>query len=437
MNTIVTKFGGSSLADAAQFRKAADILRGDPQRRFAVASAPGKRADHDAKVTDMLYECYDLAASGGAWSELLDRIRGRYTDIIRALIPSFSLDSEFAAIAEHLKASPDRDYVASRGEYLNARILAAYLGWDFVDAADVISFSENRTLDEANTKQKIYAALASREHAVIPGFYGAMPDHRVVTFSRGGSDITGSLVAWGIDADAYENWTDVSGMLFTDPRIVKDPIGIERITYRELRELSYMGATVLHEDAVFPVRRAGIPIHILNTNCPADCGTWIVADILQNRRARPVTGIAGKRGFCSILVEKSLMNGEIGFGAKLLSIFAENGICFEHCPTGIDTMSVLVNEAEFEPKRQIILEQVRDRLCPDGITVQGNLAMIAVVGQGMAAFVDCAARIFASLSDAEIPIRMIDQGSGGLNIIIGVDENDFEAAIRRLYAAFV
>ena len=340
MKTITAKFGGSSLASAAQFRKVGAILAADPARRFVVASAPGKRDSGDTKVTDLLYRCYDLAAAGEDYSPVLEQIRERFEAIARELGVAVDVDAELRPIREHLRTAPQRDYMASRGEYLNSRLLAAWLGWTFVDAASCVRFARDGSFDSETTQMLLSRALAGVERAVVPGFYGADENGRVVTFSRGGSDVSGSLVARAAAADLYENWTDVSGVLFTDPRIVKDPRPIDYITYRELRELSYMGASVLHEDAVFPVRKANIPINIRNTNRPEDPGTLIVPALPEGVTPAPVTGVAGRKGFDAILVEKSMMNAEVGFGAKLLDIFAELGVPFEHCPTGIDTTGI-------------------------------------------------------------------------------------------------
>ena len=432
MKTITTKFGGSSLADAGQFRKVAQIIA-DPSRRYIIVSAPGKRSSDDTKVTDLLYRCCDQALEGGNWQDTLERIRLRYESIRSELGVELDLDAEIAVICDHLSGTPSRDYMASRGEYLNAKLLAAWQGLRFCDAAEVIRFRPDGTLDGRTTESLLSQALAGDTKTVIPGFYGAREDGSVQTFSRGGSDVTGSLVAAATRSDLYENWTDVSGMLFTDPRIIKDPIPIEYITYRELRELSYMGASVLHEDAVFPARRAAIPINIRNTNRPEDPGTMIVSVIPQGAVLRRFTGVAGKKGFSNIRVEKSAMNSRVGFGAALLDIFAAAGVPFEHCPTGIDTISVVVSTAQFRPKQDEILQEIRAKLRPDEITVEDGLAMIAVVGNGMISTRGVSAQIFGSLADAGINIRMIDQGSDELNIIIGVDETDFESAIGSLY----
>jgi len=436
MNIKVCKFGGSSLADAAQFRKVADIIKAEPERRYVVASAPGKRSSSDTKVTDMLYRCYDLAASGEDFEEQLAAIEQRFADIIADLGVEMALKREIARIRSHLHGKLSRDYMASRGEYLNSKILAAYLGYEFFDAAEAICFTLDGRFLAEETYEKLSAALSGMERAVVPGFYGADSNGNIHTFSRGGSDVTGSLAAQAVGADIYENWTDVSGMLFTDPRIVPEPQTIELLTYRELRELSYMGASVLHEDAVFPVRKAGIPINIRNTNRPADPGTMIVAKAPEGGRTRTVTGIAGKKGFTSVHVEKSMMNGEVGFGVKLLSIFADHGVPFEHCPTGIDTMSAVVSSAAFHGVEEAVMEDIARVLQPDHVEVEDGLAMIAVVGRGMVAARGSAARIFRTLADAGINIRMIDQGSGELNIIVAVEEADYEEAVRAIYREF-
>ena len=436
MKTTVVKFGGTSLATASQIRKVAAIIKADPNRRFVVASAPGKRSSDDIKVTDLLYQCYELASSGADFSSALCQIRARFAEIILELNVEFDLEKELSIIRTHLENDPQRDYMASRGEYLNSRILAKFLGFQFLDAAAMVCFHPNGRFDAARTDALLRDGLAGVDCAVIPGFYGASDDGRIHTFSRGGSDVTGSLVACAADAQLYENWTDVSGMLFTDPRIVEDPQAISYISYRELRELSYMGASVLHEDAVFPVRNAGIPINIRNTNRPEDDGTMIVPEVPQTAQKHLVTGIAGRKGFTSVLVEKSMMNNEVGFGAKILDIFAANGAPFEHCPTGIDTMSVVVNSAQFREKKDIILQQIRNDLQPEYVCVESGLAMIAVVGHGLVYAKGSAARVFGTLAKAGVNIRMIDQGSSEMNIIIGVAEEDYEAAIRSLYDEF-
>ena len=432
----VVKFGGSSLANAEQFQKVGDIIRSDESRRYVVPSAPGKRFDEDIKVTDMLYGCYDAASKGEDITEKLNAIKERYYEIIKGLGLSLSLEDEFKKIDEDFRAQAGIQYAASRGEFLNGKIMAAYLGYDFVDAASVIRFDKDGNLEAEETNKLLSKKLSKSQHAVIPGFYGACADGTVKTFSRGGSDVTGSLVAKAIHADIYENWTDVSGFLVTDPRIVHNPEPIEAITYRELRELSYMGATVLHEDAIFPVRKEGIPINIRNTNSPEDKGTLIVESTCKKPKFT-ITGIAGKRGFCSINIEKAMMNAEVGFGRKVLEVFERYGISFEHMPSGIDTMTVLVHQSEFEEFEQSVIAGIHRSVEPDFVEMESDLALIAVVGRGMKAARGTAGRIFSALAHARVNVKMIDQGSSELNIIIGVKDSDFETAIRAIYDIFV
>lgn len=432
----VVKFGGSSLASAEQFRKAGEIIHADKGRRFVVPSAPGKRFSDDTKVTDMLYDCYQSAGNEALLEEKISVIAARYQEIISGLSLDISLDEEFEKIREAFAARSGSEYAASRGEYLNGIIMAAYLEYEFIDAAEVIRFDDDGVFDAELTNKIMQKRLENAENAVIPGFYGAMADGTVKTFSRGGSDITGSIVARAVHADLYENWTDVSGFLVTDPRIVEDPATIETITYRELRELSYMGATVLHADAIFPLRKEGIPINIKNTNRPQDAGTLIVERTCRQPKYT-ITGIAGKKGFCAINIEKDQMNSEIGFGRKVLQVFEENGISFEHAPSGIDTFTVLVHQDEFMEKEQKVIAGLHRAVEPDMLDLESDLALIAVVGRGMRATRGTAARIFAALSHAHINVKMIDQGSSELNIIIGVRNEDFEHAVRAIYDIFV
>lgn len=432
----VVKFGGSSLANAEQFKKVGAIIRSEDARRYVVPSAPGKRFSGDTKVTDLLYSCYSKAEAGEEFDSVLAEIKSRYDDIIEGLGLELSLDGEFEKIRQNFEERAGSDYAASRGEYLNGIVMAEYLGYTFVDAANYIRFREDGTFDDVVTNEKLSACLEENERAVVPGFYGAYADGRVKTFSRGGSDVTGSIVAKACKADIYENWTDVSGFMLTDPRIVKSPEIIETITYQELRELAYMGASVLHEDAIFPVRKAGIPINIRNTNSPDDKGTMIVANTC-NRPKFAITGIAGRKGFTSISIEKDMMNAEIGFGRRVLSAIEKAKIPFEHMPSGIDTMTVYVNQHEFEEHEQQILSEIR-RLCePDMIELETDLALVAVVGRGMKKNKGIAARVFAALAHAGINIKMIDQGSSEMNIIVGIEGRDFEAAIRAIYDVFV
>ena len=432
----VVKFGGSSLASAQQFKKVGDIIRSDEARKYVVPSAPGKRFDGDTKVSDMLYQCYAVAQEGKKFDDLLKKIKERYDEIISGLGLSLSLEEEFKVIKEQFKAKAGSDYAASRGEYLNGIIMANYLGYEFIDSATVIFFKEDGTFDADKTNQVLGKRLENVERAVIPGFYGAYENGVVKTFSRGGSDVTGSIVAKAVRADLYENWTDVSGFLVADPRIIDNPEVIQTITYKELRELSYMGATVLHEDAIFPVRKEGIPINIKNTNAPEDPGTMIVESTCKLPKYT-ITGIAGKKGFVSVNIEKDMMNSEIGFGRRVLQAFEDHGISFEHVPSGIDTMTVFVHQEEFEGKEQEVLAEIHRLTQPDSIDIEPNLGLIAVVGRGMKSNRGTAARIFAALAHVNVNVKMIDQGSSELNIIIGVDNRDFEAAIKAIYDIFV
>lgn len=435
----VVKFGGSSLASAEQFKKVYEIINADKERRFVVPSAPGKRFSKDKKVTDMLYSCYSAAIGKDGERKIdeeLNGIKARYQEIIDGLGLKLSLDDEFAKLRENFLKKAGRDYAASRGEYLNGIVMANYLGYEFIDAAEVIKFSSDGEFDAETTNAVLSEKLKGVVNAVVPGFYGSYPDGKIKTFSRGGSDITGSIVARACKADVYENWTDVSGFLIADPRIIDNPEGIDTITYKELRELSYMGATVLHEDAIFPVRREGIPINIRNTNAPSDSGTWIVESTCQKSKYT-ITGIAGRKGFCSINIEKDKMNSEVGFGRKVLQAFEDNGISFEHMPSGIDTMTIFVHQDEFMDKEQQVVSAIHRLSQPDAIEIEADLALIAVVGRGMKSTRGTAGRIFSALAHANVNVKMIDQGSSELNIIIGVANEDFEAAIKAIYNIFV
>ena len=436
----VVKFGGSSLASAEQFRKAGSIIRNDSARRYVVPSAPGKRNPDDIKVTDLLYQCYKQAIlhddSEHDFEELLEKIKERYQEIIDGLKLDLSLEGEFRTIRENFTKKAGRDYAASRGEYLNGIIMAAYLGYEFIDAAEVIRFGENKEFDAEKTNEILTERLKHTEKAVIPGFYGAAEGGKIVTFSRGGSDITGSLVARAVQADTYENWTDVSGFLIADPRIIPNARSIEVITYRELRELSYMGATVLHEDAIFPVKKAGITINIRNTNRPEDKGTLIVEATCQKPRFI-ITGVTGKKDFASVTVEKAMMNSEVGFCKSVLEVFEKNNVSIEHMPSGIDTMTIIVHQDEFQEKEQKVLAGIHRAVEPDLLELESDIALIAVVGRGMKATRGTSGRIFSALSHANVNVKMIDQGSSELNIIIGVRNHDFEEAIKAIYDIFV
>ncbi len=437
MGIKVVKFGGSSLADANQFKKVKNIIKADAERRYVIPSAPGKRFSDDIKVTDMLYKCYEIASKEEDFSGIFQQICERYNEIITELKVDLSLEDEYKKIAEGFKNHIGRDYAASRGEYLNGIILAKYLGYEFIDAAKVVHFDEKGNYDEEKTMAFMEKYLSDVKCAVIPGFYGITPNDTIKTFSRGGSDITGSIVAKAVMANLYENWTDVSGFLMADPRIVKNPKPIKYITYRELRELSYMGATVLHEDAIFPVRTAGIPINIRNTNEPDAPGTMIVAAAGEKTNDFVITGIAGRKGFCSVTLEKDMMNNELGFGRRVLQIFENHKISFEHLPSGIDTMGVVVSQEEFDNDKESIYKDIQTKVNPDSISVVRDLALIAVVGKGMISQIGTASIVFKAVSDMGINIRMIDQGSCELNIIIGVDEKDFDMAMNAIYNAFV
>ena len=427
MSIKVVKFGGSSLADAEHFRQVAAIIKADPDRRYVVPSAPGKRDKNDTKVTDMLYRCHDLIKARSSMESIdacYNEIRARYTSIIEDLGLDYDISGELDYVRNAMLHAAGRGYAASRGEYLNALILAKYLGFDFIDAENVIFFKDNGTLDEEKTNAELSAELEKHKYAVIPGFYGGTPNGTVKTFSRGGSDI-------------YENWTDVSGFMMADPRIIDDPCIIKEITYRELRELSYMGATVLHEDAVFPVRSAGIPINIRNTNRPEDEGTMIVSHSAGYDSEHVITGVAGKKSFSVITIEKDSMNSEVGFGRKVLEVFEENEISFEHLPSGIDTMSVVVASSTLEGRREKVMNAIVRAVKPDSVFIEDELALIAVVGRGMVKAKGTSARVCDALARADINIRIIDQGSSELNIIVGVDDEEYEDALRAIYAEFV
>ncbi len=437
MGTKVLKFGGSSLASAEQFRKVAEIIKSQPERRYVVASAPGKRDSSDTKVTDMLYNCFRLASKKEPIDEAFRLVEERYNSIIRELGLDFSLQEEYDKIRMAIRHHAGEDYVASRGEYLNSMILAKYLDFTFVDAESGVFFKEDGTFDDKKTYAALGALLEKEAYAVVPGFYGSMPNGTIKTFSRGGSDITGAIVARAVNAEIYENWTDVSGMLMADPRIVKNPRVIEEITYRELRELAYMGATVMHEEAVFPVKEARIPINIRNTNAPEDAGTMIVPSSLSAGPKTVITGVAGRKGFSSITIEKSKMNTEVGFCRKVLNVLERLGVSFEHMPSGIDTVSIIVSTSSICDKKEDIKARIFRDTYADSVTIDDGLALIAVVGRGMVRAKGTAGKIFSALGQEEINIRMIDQGSGEKNIILGVEEADYERTLQVIYNAFV
>ncbi|OZV14093.1 aspartate kinase [Tissierella sp. P1] len=432
---IVAKFGGSSLADSTQFIKVRDIVKSDIRRRYVIPSAPGKRNSKDHKITDLLYMCYQLASHGLNFDEVYAIIEKRYKDICDELNLSLQIDKTLNEIKDKIKNGASRDYSASRGEYLNAIILSNYLGFEFIDAAELILFDNKGNFDSETTEEKVKSRLSEVSYGVIPGFYGAKENGEIITFSRGGSDITGSIITSGIDGELYENWTDVSGFLMADPRIVKNPKPIKIITYKELRELSYMGAPVLHEEAIFPVKKAGIPINIKNTNSPEDPGTMIVNDHTPISSGN-ITGISGKKDFTVISIEKTLLNSETGILRKLISVFETNDISIEHVPTGIDSISVVVSNSELNSKMNKVIEEIRIYCNPDSISCYPNMALIAVVGRGMIKAKGVSAKVFSALGNSGVNVRMITQGSSELNIIIGIENDDFDKAMTAIYKVF-
>ena len=433
------KFGGSSLSDAGQFKKVAAIVRADESRRFVVVSAPGKRFSGDDKITDLLYRSADLAARREDFSVPFGQIRDRYLSIEKELgLEAAHMGPALDEIEEALRTGrATRDFVASRGEYLCARLMSAYLGVPMVDAAKLIRFDESGAVD-FETTERACTSLRELPRAVIPGFYGAMPDGSVRTFSRGGSDITGAIVARAVKADVYENWTDVDGFMMADPRIVPEARTMHAVSYEELRELSYMGASVLHEESVFPVREARIPIHVLNTNRPEGGGTWIVNEgtLMKEHRHGIVAGIAGRRGFTMITLTKDNLHKQVGFGYGLLKILDRHDISFESMPCGIDNLTVILNDADIKGKMDQLYHEIRTELKPDTVEIASSIALIATVGRGMARTVGVAARLFTALSEAGISSRIIDQSPKEMNLMVGVDQRDFEGAVRAIYRAF-
>ncbi|MDO4552660.1 MAG: aspartate kinase [Bacillota bacterium] len=438
MGVKVAKFGGSSVADAIQLAKVKSIVEGDPERKYVVVSAPGKRFSGDSKITDLLYLCKTHIDHNVAYDQVFQVVCDRYRAIELNLGVNVGLEEEFRIIDENLQKGASADYIASRGEYLTAKLTAAYLGLEFVDTAGLVQFDKHGKFLNEETNRALKEALAGVDGAVLPGFYGSVPDGSIKTFSRGGSDITGALVARAVEADIYENWTDVSGFLMADPRVVKDPIPIEIITYVELRELSYMGAGVLHEDAIYPARAGNIPINIRNTNDPQHPGTIIVGDIDEPAgKSKVITGIAGHKDFTVISIYKNMMSGEAGFVRRILSVLEDYGVVVEHLPSGIDTLSVVLANKNLNGKLEEITEEIRRRLQPDRMEVFENMALIATVGRGMARRMGVSATLFTALYNAGVNIRMIDQGSSEMNIIVGVENSDFEKAVRAIYEAFV
>ena len=437
MGKIVVKFGGSSLSDAAQFRKVRDIIRMDPRRCYVVPSAPGRRFPEDEKITDLFYQTYRAQKNGQNPAPIFQRVRERYLSIAEELGLSFPIARELDEVERLIREGASEDFCASRGEYLNGLLLADYLGFAFLDPKDLVFFNDDGTFDSERTNAVMAEKLKTVPQAVIPGFYGSIRNGEIHTFSRGGSDISGSIVARAAYAELYENWTDVNGFLMADPHIVPKARPIRSITYRELRELSYMGATVLHEDSVFPVHRAGIPTNIRNTNAPEEIGTMITHGAVEEPNPFVITGIAGRLGFSVISVEKAMMNGEVGFGRKVLQAVEEFGLSFEHMPTGIDTMCVVLATAELEPVKEQLTRRIWESTNPDTLTIHDNMGIIATVGRGMVHNPGTAARLFTALSRYHINVRMIDQGSSELSILVGVDSGEFHQAIRAIYDEFV
>ncbi len=437
MDIKVAKFGGSSVADAIQMKKVKEIIAADPARRFIVVSAPGKRFSEDSKLTDLLYLCKTHIEHNVPFNQVYQVICDRFKVMVINLGLNLDLEPYFKEIQKELENGASNDYVASRGEFLSAVITAEYLGFDFVDPKDFIKFDNNGKFMPEETNVALAEELAKHEYAVLPGFYGAKPDGSIKTFSRGGSDITGALVARAVGAKVYENWTDVSGFLMADPRIIENAKPISRVTYKELRELSYMGASVLHDEAIFPVKEANIPINIRNTNEPEHPGTVIVDGDNYEDKEEVITGISGRKGFTVIAIYKDNMNSEVGYVKRLLTVLENYNISFEHLPSGIDTVSVVISTKKLEGILGDILEDIQKKMAPDTLEVHSNLALIATVGHGMIKRPGVSATLFTALYNAGVNIRMIDQGSSEMNIIVGVEENDFEAAIKAIYSAFV
>lgn len=435
-NIIVAKFGGSSLADSSQFTKVRDIVIRDKNRRYIIPSAPGKRNNNDHKITDLLYMCYQLASHGINFEEVYSIISNRYEDICKDLNIDINIEEILFDIKTKIQQGATSDFTASRGEYLNAIILSEYLGFEFVDAKDIILFDEVNKFNLEKTKLKVKSVLEDIPNAVIPGFYGANIKGDIITFSRGGSDITGAIIASAVSSQLYENWTDVSGFYIADPRIVDNPRSIATITYKELRELSYMGAPVLHEESIFPIKSAGIPINIRNTNKPEDSGTMIVSDSHTVSNTETITGIAGKKDFTFISIEKTMMNDEKGFIRKLVSVFESNDISIEHIPSSIDSISIIVSDSEIHTKLDKVIEEIKIYCKPDSIITYSDMSLVAIVGRGMINNWGTCAKIFTTLAEKGVNIKMITQGSSELNIIIGIESKDFDKAILSIYEAF-
>ncbi|WP_411681091.1 aspartate kinase [Clostridium thailandense] len=435
-NRIVAKFGGSSLADSDQFRKVKSIVLDNEKRKYVVPSAPGKRFSKDYKITDLLYLCHAHAQNEISFDDVFKHIEDRYIGLAKELEVKIDIKKHLDEVKKKIADGASADYTASRGEYLNGLILADYLEYEFIDASEVICFKNYGKVDLEATQKAIDEKLSGIERAVIPGFYGAKADGTIKTFTRGGSDVTGAIIARCVGAELYENWTDVSGFLMADPNIVENPKPIEVVTYKELRELSYMGAKVLHEESIFPIRDVCIPINIRNTNKPEDRGTLIVDDNRPISYSGTITGIAGKKDFTVIAVQKMLLNSEQGFCRKLLSILESNGVSFENMPSGIDSVSLVIEDAQLGDKLDGILEEIKKQCNPDSLEVYPNMALISTVGRGMDRTKGISSKVFRGLAEGDVNIRMINQGSSEINITVGVENDDFEKALRGIYRAF-
>ena len=436
MNIKVAKFGGTSMANKEAILKVKDIVQSDSERRFIVVSAPGKRFKGDEKITDLLLASYEEKNNSGDCHIYFGKVRDRFKEIVNDFGLKIDIDKYLDEIEENINKSTSSDYAASRGEYLSALVMSEILGFEFVDSADIIKFNKKGNFDASYTNDLVSSRLSIANGAVIPGFYGTMPDGTIKTFTRGGSDYTGSIIARGVQADVYENWTDVDGFMTADPRIVDKPHIIDYLSYEELRELSYMGASVLHPSSIFPLQSTNIPINVRNTFNPSAVGTFILHDT-SDKKTSLITGIAGRTGFTTFFVRKALMNNEVGFCRKILSIFEHYDISIEHMPTGIDTMSLIVpNDHLTEGLEFDIIEKIRGEVNPDVIFVYKNIALIAIVGHGMSNQTGTAARVFTALAKANINIKMIDQGSSEINIIVGVNGDDLNRSIAAIYHEF-
>ena len=432
----VVKFGGSSLASSENFAKVKNIVNADKSRAIVVVSAPGKRFSGDTKVTDLLYILQAHIKYNAPFDDVFEKVAQRYKEIAESCGLKQDIDSELENIKSKLNKKTSVDYIVSRGEYLNARLMAEYLGFTFVDSADWLFFDYNGKVNFEKSYETISAIVAKHKRVVVPGFYGSMPDGCIKTFSRGGSDITGAIAAAGVDADMYENWTDVSGIMAVDPRIVANPRPIEKVTFAELRELSYMGAEVLHEETVFPVRSKNIPLYIKNTNDMSAPGTLVMESFdeeNEEKKTHFITGISGKKHYSIITIAKNRMNEELGYIRKTLEVFEKLGISIEHIPSSIDSFSVIVSSADIEPCLHELIGRINEKVAPDTIKIANDISLIAIVGRKLASNIGIAGKIFTALGENNINIRVIEQGADELNIIVGVDDKDYSKTIKVLY----